>query len=433
MDESNTPASEPGSRPVQLTPTVLMTPKQVLSPDTPMQPNRNKEAAGNTPGTAPRESLTPQSRTPSFGGMTPIQKIEVAFDSAMAHAESLGKKLETLPPDTPMHQSFQESLDKAIDRAQRLLEMRERTSSLKLFDTSSNELIPLSSSEKSGVDSALIGKSLSERSSDAVDESGASSSDLSAAARADEAKAIAAGVDNVVSEEPSADEIDTSVSNLIEDAIESSKSASTSESSTSMSEEQSAGSMALEPDSEKSDASQHESVELGGVGKTYKRDNRYYKKLDNKAEFEDMHKFFSDHEGLDLTPVYFQHKRKTESAPYGVFVTEALEEGYERMTDFIKHFKPKDNAQKRQLRLALHHAFSKVKGQWNDLANTNNIAVKSNLDGTFDIRFYEGGRYDGNKPGTPHERAIQYLIELFGREKRRLPDKSFLKLYKDFL
>lgn len=431
MDESNTPASEPGSRPQQITPTVLLTPRQVLSPDTPMQPNRNKEAAGNTPGTAPRESLTPQL---SFGGITPIQKIEVAFDSAMAHAESLGKKLESLPPDTPMHQSHQEALDKAIERAERLLSMRERSSSLKLFDTSSNELIPLSPSEKSGVDSALIGKSISEHSSDAVDESGASRSDLSAAAKAEEAKAIAAGVDNVVSEEPSADEIDASVSGLINDALEKSMTASASESSTSMSEElDKLSDIVLEIDSDKEDASQHESVELGGVGKTYKRNGKYYKKLDNKAERDDMRKFFEDHEGLDLTPVYRGEKPKTKDAPYGVFVTQALEEGYERMTDFIKHFKPKDNDQKRQLRLALHHAFSKVRGQWNDLANTNNIAVKSNPDGTFDIRFYEGGRYDGNKPGTPHERAIQYLIELFGREKRRLPDKSFLKLYKDFL
>lgn len=429
------------------TPTEMLSNVPSYVPATPVKPNQNKVAAGDTASTPMLEQSSSSAATPKTPAISPIERSEEPFVTATkklyGDAERLVDELYKATPGSAEHKKLGEEVDKALIRAEKMASLRKArsdltSSSVRLFDSSSNELVPLDESS-ARIDPALIGKDLSLHSSDAVESSGASSADLSAAAKAEEARALAAGVEALHSEEPSADTIDKEVSNLINDASIIAESASTSESSTSMSEEPSAGSMMLGPDSEKSEASKHESMELKGESKghTFKeREGKlyFYKQLAGTQERHDMEQFFRDHEGLDLTPVYAGLKPKSKTAPYGTFITEKLEDGYQPMSDFIKTFKPADNEAKRQLRLSLYHAFSKIKGDWNDLTNANNIAVKSNPDGTFDIRFYEGGHFDEHQSNlTKHDRAIEYLKEFFGRHPKNLASKSFKRVYGTFL
>lgn len=385
------------------------------------------------------------------------------LDDTLNFAEQELARVDSLPEGTPERAAAVQDAEKALQHAARMINLRAKVEARKQELQRKREVkenLNLSSTPQSSfsvnipsdespapwrprfdsnvpptptpmkprqrVDPALVGKSLSEHSSDAVSGDSISSADLSAAGASEEAKAYAAGVDNAMSsgsEEMTPDEIDSSVQKIINDVSESTPSASKSESSKEFSEEQSKSIML---GSDTSASSEHESIDLAGglkQGKVVKKNGKYYKTLENAAEREDMQRFYESHRGKDLTPAMVALKYPKDK-PNGVFVTHALEDGYIPVRKYVDTKQDKTPVQKKEFRLALFNAFKKINGKWNDLVNADNIMVKPNPDGTFDIRFIEGGRYDGGLPGTPDNRAMQYAREFYYRERKTLIDRG---------
>lgn len=405
------------------------------------------------------------------------------LDSTLNFAEQELARVDSLPKGTPEHTKAVIDAEKALHHAAKIINLRSQIEAKKTNLSESvsarkakreqnrqlKEHLNLPSTPESSysvnvlsnesprprltppptemkprrVDPALIGKSLSEHSSDAEtgDNSMLSSADLSAAAKRDEARARAAGVDNAMysgSSEMSPDEIDSSVQKIINDVSESIPSADSSESSGSFSTE-SSKSHSVADDSVPS--SEHESFDVADVkmGKVTKRTSkktgkvRYYKKLQTLQERNDMMKFYDDHRFTNLIPTFLKLV-KSDDAPYGTFVTEGLDEQYVPLRSIIGKGTFQSENERKALRLAFHDAFKRVKGKWNDLVNADNILVKRDDNGSFNIRFVEGGRFDPiGYAGTADERALEYQKEFYMRERKGLPDEWFKRFYGSFL
>lgn len=282
-------------------------------------------------------------------------------------------------------------------------------------------------------DKDLIGESLESNTSDAQtgDSQSVHSSDLERRDR-EENKRLKKrfGVDNLETgkidddePEPLDEEVDSFVDSLIEEVVQYANSSSdASESSGSFSSEKSS---AVSVASDSSAGTPHASVEVGNSGpKIVRKGNEYHKKLETQTEKEDTALFYSLHDDLKLTP---KKGTFTSGGAHGTFVTEALPEGFITLREYIDKKMASNDDERYQIRRALFKAFRKVKGSWNDIINATNIAVRKTDSGKYEVKFFEGGHYNGMMPGSPNNRARVYMIDLYDRERKRgfLPDVLF--------
>lgn len=142
-----------------------------------------------------------------------------------------------------------------------------------------------------------------------------------------------------------------------------------------------------------------------------------FKTFETQKEYDQQQLFYQTHTGLGITPTQLEPglaAKRSFKAPKGepYFAANVLT-NHNPLTEVVKLRLP--DADQEQLTLALEKAFGQVKGNWSDLANANNIAVRRDNDGTYDVKFYEGGTHKGDVPGNP---AIWYMNELVQRDSK---------------
>ena len=411
-----TPASESsGAQQVPLTPSPIAKVEQspgIDTPATPFTPARNLES--------------------EMAEVDVKAELSAEIDKALAESvtavqeavKEMTKEIRTTgaaPPDALRN------IREIVARRRELERLREE---LGLSSSSVGSQLNVTPPSRIAVAPELIGRSAEvSLSSDAVEGSSVSSEDLRKQADEEEKRALRDVVDLAnVSDDSEPSELDNTVSDLIRRSseISSTRSASTSETPASSMSDESSSSISLAKDV--SDAEKYEEDVGDKAGKVTKYGD-IVTKHGTEQEVRDLYEFIKLHEGKDLTPVMedlsIKHK----------WVKTRFMEGYENLQQFMDKHAAKDLSaeDKKALRLALHHAFSKLNGYWSDVANATNIAVKRNVDGTFDARFYEGGRRKGDMPDFRRQ-GLDYLIEFFTQQNRRFyADRSFRRVYGDLL
>lgn len=281
------------------------------------------------------------------------------------------------------------------------------------------------------VDPAFIGHSPNVSLSSTVNDSSVSSADIVAKVEAEEraAEAEAEDIDENAMEGSSANETDKSLSDLINN-VESEVSSLTSEEEAASLPEESSTTVTLASDEPSQQSQTHESMEVGGdKGKVVKRHGYVYVPLSGRQEVADRTMFHL--RNPTLAPAEGRHEKPSAEHPYGRWVTKELI-GYKPLNEFAKDKTVWTNDQKVKLRRAIFNAFHTLRGEWGDLSNPTNVAIRyDESNDSFDVKFYEGGRWKGERTVLTEFDTINKMADLLRNVRKSLVDKEWNRIYKD--